>query len=104
MPCSTASSASNGGTSSPAANSSTLMRPPLSAPIWSASHCALVPTPGAFLGQVVTMRQRSWFCAIAGAAKLAPAAAAALSMLRRSMACSPFLRAGRGARGRGLTG
>src|SRR5690606_770091 len=61
----------------------TVRRPPESAPMREARRSALMPGPGRFLGQEVTMRHSMRPCASAGRGKAAPAAPAAPVAIRR---------------------
>src|SRR5690606_10058784 len=77
VPSETASNTPGPGTSSPAANSLTSMRPPDSAVMRSASICAATPGPGRFFGHAVTIFHSTLSWAMAGAATVLAAAPAA---------------------------
>src|SRR5215831_19435695 len=94
-PAETASNTSNGFTSSPAAKTCTLRRPPVSAVIERPNLSALVPTPGKPFGQLVTIFNSRTPCAIAGVATVAAAATTVplrVKNLRRSIALFPSRR------------
>ena len=78
VPRCTASNASKAGTSSPAANTLMVSRPPVASPIVLAKRSAAVPPPGNIFGQLVTMRHSCRPCEIAGAAIVVTAAVAAM--------------------------
>ena len=78
MPRCTASKASKAGTSSPAANTLMVSRPPVASLMVLAKRSAAVPPPGNIFGQLVTMRHSWRCCEIAGAATVVIAAPAAM--------------------------
>src|SRR5690606_40746540 len=88
----TASRACRAGTSSPAAKTLTVRRPPDMSLMRLARRSAPTPRPGKFFGQAVTMRHSILPCERAGAGNAvlvatapAPARAAPLRNLRRSI-------------------
>ena len=80
VPRCTASKASKAGTSSPAANTLMVSRPPVASPMVLAKRSAAVPPPGNIFGQLVTMRHSWRCCEIAGAAIVVTAAVAAMPL------------------------